>query len=140
MPVDRPSIGRRVSAPARDDQAGTVVMGFDTDLARAYDAKQLGWKYDKLACGVGTLPFLDCNPGNDNDPLVQRVLAQLYGNVILLWNVGNLPAFAQVTRQQVEDRKIYNTHLYSQGKEGHEFTAVLTDQERRALIEYLKTL
>jgi len=30
--------------------------------------------------------------------------------------------------------------MYSQGNAGHEFTSVLTDQERAALIEYLKTL
>ena len=42
--------------------------------------------------------------------------------------------------QQIENRKVYNTHLYSQGNQGHAFTAVLTDAERRALIEYLKTL
>ena len=45
-----------------------------------------------------------------------------------------------VTTQQKEDRKIYNTHMYGQGNEWHELSAVLTDIERYALIEYLKTL
>ena len=36
--------------------------------------------------------------------------------------------------------KIYNTRMYSQSNTGHEFTNVLTDAERTALIEYLKTL
>jgi len=45
-----------------------------------------------------------------------------------------------MNNQQVEDRKIYNTYYYSQSNAGHEFTSVLTDQERRAIIEYLKTL
>jgi mono/diheme cytochrome c family protein len=49
----------------------------------------------------------------------------------------NLPI---LTTKQIEDRKIYNTNYYSQSNAGHEFTSVLTDQERRALIEYLKTL
>ena len=40
----------------------------------------------------------------------------------------------------MENRKIMNTHMYSHGNEGHEFTSVLTDEERYALIEYLKTL
>ncbi|HSW11422.1 MAG TPA: hypothetical protein VLI06_01195 [Solimonas sp.] len=139
-PEERPGIWRRVSAPAREDQVGTVVMGFDTSLSRAYDPDKLGWKYDRLACGVGTLPFLDCNLTDESDPVLQLVLAQLYGNVLVAWNLGNLPVFLQLTPQQVEDRKIYNTHLYSQGNEGHDFTSVLTDQERRALVEYLKTL
>ncbi|AXQ28283.1 hypothetical protein D0B54_06125 [Solimonas sp. K1W22B-7] len=139
-PAERPKIWRRVSTPAREDQEGKVVMGFDTSIQRAYAPDKLGWKYDALPCGSGTIPFLDCTPGSDADPALQLILAQLYGNVILSWNLGNLPVFLQATRQQVEDRKIYNTHLYSQGNEGHDFTAVLTDQERRALIEYMKTL
>jgi len=140
-PADRKPLWRRVSTPARGDQQGKVVMGFDTDLQRAYDTGKLGWKYEELQCGTGTLPYFDCNPNDaSKDPIAQRVLAALYGNIIALWNVGNLPAFAQVTPQQIENRKIYNTHLYSQGNEGHEFSSVLTDQERRAIIEYMKTL
>lgn len=139
-PEDRPKIWRRFSTPARPDQAGQVVMGYDVSLARAYDEQRMGWKFDTLACGTGTLPFLDCMPGSDETPLTQRVLHALYGHVLAAWNLGNLPVFLQVTRQQVEDRKIYNTHLYSQGNQGHDFTTVLTDAERRALIEYLKTL
>jgi endo-cleaving rubber dioxygenase len=42
--------------------------------------------------------------------------------------------------QTLEKRKIYNTHLHSQGNGGHAFAAVLTDDERRALIEHLETL
>lgn len=139
-PEERPAIWRRVSTPARADQQGSVVMGFDIDLERAYDQEAMGWRYDALECGDGTIPFFDCMPGSDDSPVFQDILAQLYGNSILTWNLGNLPVFAQMTPQQVEDRKIYNTHLFSQGNEGHDFTAVLTDAERRAIIEYLKTL
>ncbi|AXQ29986.1 hypothetical protein D0B54_15470 [Solimonas sp. K1W22B-7] len=139
-PAERPKIWRRVSTPARQDQEGKVVMGYDISIARAYAPDRLGWKYDALPCGAGTLPFLDCTPGSDEDPALQRILALLYGNVIAAWNLGNLPVFLQLGTQAAEDRKIYNTHLYSQGNEGHDFTAVLTDQERRALIEYMKTL
>ena len=52
------------------------------------------------------------------------------------WNVAPQPHDAET----LEKRKIYNTHHYSQGNAGHAFTAVLTDGERRALLEYLKTL
>ena len=53
------------------------------------------------------------------------------------WNITNPPI---LTNADVEQRKIYNTRMFSQGNGGHDFTAVLTDAERRALIEYLKTL
>ena len=139
-PEDRPDLWRRVSTPARADQESSVVMGFDVSMERAYDEDRMGWKYDELECGDGTIPFLDCSPLTGGTPILQEILSQLYGNLILTWNLGQLPIFLQATQQQVENRKIYNTHLYSQGNEGHDFTTVLTDQERRALIEYMKTL
>jgi mono/diheme cytochrome c family protein len=133
-PSDRPSLWRRVSKPAR---AG-VVMGFDADLGRAYDAEKMGWRYESLACGAGTLPYLECDPADPAaDPLAQQVLTEFYANGGLLWNFANLPV---LTHEQIEQRKIYNTHMYSQSNTGHEFTSVLADAERRALIEYLKTL
>jgi len=80
------------------------------------------------------------NPLPTDCPVFQDILSQLYGNLILTWNLGQLPVFLQATRQQVEDREIYNTHLYSQGNKGHDCTAVLTDAVRKAIVEYLKTL
>ena len=140
-PDARPRLWRRVSTPPRPDQDGKVVMGFDTDIARAYDPVNLGWKYDVMSCGTGTVPFLGCNPLNPNeDPLVRALINTLYGNLLAAWNIGNATSLLQFTPQQIEDRKIYNSNLFSQGNEGHDFTAVLTDPERRALIEYLKTL
>jgi len=140
-PEERPAIWRRASAPPRADQTGSVVMGFDTSIVRAYDPAKLGWKYEVLACGDGTVPVLDCDPLSEGQrPITQQMLAQLYGNVLLAWNLGNAPVLLQWTPQQIEDRKIYNTHWFSQSNAGHDFTAVLSDAERRALIEYLKTL
>ena len=139
-PEERPALWRRVSTPKPEGADARIVMGYDVSLARAYDPSKLGWKYDVMACGIGTLPFVECNPVIGGTPLVQQILHALYGNVILTWNLGQIPFFLQVAPQQAEARKIYNTHLYSQGNGGHDFTTVLTDQERRALIEYLKTL
>jgi hypothetical protein len=45
-----------------------------------------------------------------------------------------------VTNTQIEERKIYNACMYGQGNGGHAFTSVLTDSERLAVIEYMKTL
>ncbi|PTU32445.1 rubber dioxygenase RoxB [Stenotrophobium rhamnosiphilum] len=134
-PSDRHSIWRRWSNTARPDQTSQV-MGFRYDLA-AYDNQNLGWKYDALACGVtGTTPYIDCNPA-DAAPTIQDFLNLIYANGGLVWNLANLPI---LTNAQAEDRKIYNTRMYSQDNGGHEFTSVLTDQERKALIEYMKTL
>lgn len=40
----------------------------------------------------------------------------------------------------IEDRKLFKTHMHSQGNGGHDVNAALTDNERLAIIEYLKTL
>ncbi|EKF72879.1 hypothetical protein A11A3_16560 [Alcanivorax hongdengensis A-11-3] len=143
-PQDRPAIWRRKSAPARWDQQGRVVMGYDTDLDRAYDQQKLGWKYDNIQCrfrswwNPSVSPYINCDPGDDQaDPLAQQIMGGLYNNLILTWNILYPPT---LTRQQMEDRKIYNTHAHGQGNEGHDFSEVLTDHEKQAIIEYLKTL
>ena len=137
----RPNIWRRVSAPARPDQEGEVVMGYDTSFERAYDTEHLGWKYDELQCGDdGTEPFLACSPLSEDQPsTAQQAISLLYEQIGITWNLPR-PAGIRMSEQDIENRKIYNTNLYSQGNQGHDFTMVLTDAERRALIEYLKTL
>ncbi|MEK6805057.1 MAG: hypothetical protein AABY95_00215 [Pseudomonadota bacterium] len=133
-PAERQPIWRRASKPA---QVG-VVMGFDTDLVRAYDSEKMGWKYEAVVCGSPTLPLIECDPLDPSaEPLAQTVLSALYANGGVLWNLANLPV---LTNEQIEQRKIYNTHLYSQSNTGHDFTSVLNEVERRAIIEYLKTL
>lgn len=92
-------------------------------------------------CGdAGTTPGVDCSLSSPDGPAPdQGLLGNLYKNFWFLWNlpIQTAPPF---TSQQIENRKVYNTLLYSQGNQGHAFTAVLTDEERKALIEYLKTL
>ena len=134
----RPLFWRRMSKPPRSG----VVMGFDTDLARAYDPNQLGWKYDDLQCGAaGVTPYLKCNPSDPAvTPAIEAALDVLYANGSLAWNMLSTVTAPSLTKAQIEDRKIYNTRMHSQSNSGHEFTDVLTDAERIALIEYLKTL
>jgi mono/diheme cytochrome c family protein len=135
---DRPLFWRRMSKPPR---AG-VVMGYETDLARAYDPAKIGWRYDDLQCGdTGVTPYLECDPADPYaTPLTQTFLNVIFANGSLAWNLfGNLVA-PPYTTAQIEDRKIYNTRMHSQSNTGHEFTDVLTDKERVAIIEYLKTL
>lgn len=138
---ERPKIWRRVSTPARPDQQGLVVMGYDTRFERAYDTEKLGWKYDVLACGdEGAGAYTACDPMNESQPsTAQYALGLLYENIGALWNLPRLEGL-RMSQQDIESRKIFNTNLYSQGNEGHDFTAVLTDAERRAIVEYLKTL
>jgi len=140
-PADRKPIWRRVSAPRLEGAEGEVVMGFDTDLDRAFDPQKLGWKYDEIPC-VNLPPMVkpgfNCSTKNIYvTPWPQRLLEGLYGSLTGAWNV-DFPYIR--TTENMENRKIYNTHMYSQGNEGHEFTSVLTDAERTAIIEYLKTL
>ena len=134
----RPLFWRRMSKPPRSG----IVMGFDTDLARAYDPNQLGWKYDDLQCGAaGVTPYLKCNPSDPAvTPAIEAALDVLYANGSLAWNMLSTVTAPSLTKAQIEDRKIYNTRMHSQSNSGHEFTDVLTDAERIALIEYLKTL
>jgi endo-cleaving rubber dioxygenase len=127
QPLDRKAIWRRASAPAPDGDP-SAVMGYDTNLARAYDHERLGWKYAELPCGTALEPAVDCTPG-----------AAEANPASTLWFSWNLDA-APITAAELEQRKIYSSHKYSQGNRGHEFTQVLTDSERKALIEYLKTL
>ena len=142
-PADRKPLWRRKSKAPRWDQTGRVIMGYDTSMS-AYDTTKLGWKYDTITCQKPTLlnpfpsPYLACNP--DDDLLASwydEILTGLYSNFILAWNVLFPPT---ITNTQIEQRKIYNTYMYGQGNEGHAFTSVLTDSERLAIIEYLKTL
>jgi len=139
-PTLRPGIWERWSTPARPDQEGDVVMGFDTNMDRAYDPVNVGWRYDTHVCefGDGIIPWLNCNPNDPySDPLAQQILQGLYSNIILAWNILYPPP---ITQSQMEARKIYNTYMFAQDNRGHEFSAVLTDHEMDAIIEYLKTL
>jgi len=142
-PADRKPLWRRVSNPVRWDQVGRAIMGYDTRMG-AYDAQKMGWKYDALQCRKPTLfdpvpsPYWRCDPKDGQlQSWYDDLLRGLYGNVVLTWNVLFPPT---ITNSDIEDRKIYNTSMFGQGNGGHTFNSVLTDAERKALIEYLKTL
>lgn len=138
-PSARTPIWRRQSAP--NDTGLDVVMGFDPSFERAYDKQKMGWKYEEIACDVtGAMPFIACDPTDPNaNPLLDQLLSEIYANGGFAWNVPNL-LMTPLTNAQIEQRKIYSTRIYSQDNGGHTFTEALTDVERRAIIEYLKTL
>ena len=72
----------------------------------------------------------------DVDPPLLTLLNLLSASNPYFWYVG----FGSDRMRYLEERKIYNTRMYGQGNGGHTFTSVLSDAERRALMEYLKTL
>lgn len=136
-PDVRPTIWRRISNPAPAGLEGQVVMGFDYSLSTGYDPATVGWRHEVLECGNVSTPGLDCNPIQSDGATLQDGLDLLWQNGGLAWNLLNPPI---MTDADIEARKIYNTNYYSQNNTGHEFTSVLTDAERAAIMEYLKGL
>lgn len=63
-----------------------------------------------------------------------------YDQVHLGLKFTTLKGPANAKLPAIERRKIYDTTLPGQGNRGHTFADHLTDNERRAVIEYLKTL
>ena len=136
-PSDRPDVWRRQRVPASEAAPLTGDRGFDTDLARAYDYDKLGWKYERLGCDARTdVSALSCYI-QQNVPTVSDFLLM---GVKVLADYFSPPYVVDPKSSTVAERAVYNTHAYSKDHHGHEFTKVLTDDERRALIEYLKTL
>lgn len=129
--AERPAIWKRLDSPVEGR-----IKGFDMSLA-AYDLEQqVGWKYTEY-CSARDTSLAECNPDNRvRDNMLFKWLDTLKDNVWLLGFI-NKP---YGTQRQIDARKIYNTHDFSNSNTGHEFTDVLTDAEVDALIEYLKTL
>jgi endo-cleaving rubber dioxygenase len=91
-----------------------------------------------MDCGDGGqgIPYYTCQPAQDVPPEIQWGADLLLGG--LLWPTWVVPP--PVGDQGLADRMVFNTSMYSKKKRGHEWTRGLTDPERRALVEYLKTL
>lgn len=118
-PDTRPNIWRRQRVPESEGMPGSGYRGFDVRLDRAYDYEKLGWKYDVLKCDSSATASYYTSCEKDHD--LSATTAPDKDGI-------------------VDDRTIFNTNAYSKGNQGHAWTKVLTDDERRALVEYLKTL
>lgn len=130
---ERPAVWSRLSTPE-----DLPVRGFDMSL-RAYDLEtSLGWLYEEYCSddGDGSQPENCTSENTVNIPFVMKWLDNLKSKVWLFGFVSR-PYF---TEEQIEERKIMNTHEFGNSNKGHEFTDVLTEQEVAAIIEYLKTL
>lgn len=131
-PDARPTIWRRVrsTTPVHFNQ-------FETRLS-AYDHDRLGWRYETIVCGDGGagIPYYSCQPAFEAPETAIWLADTLLGG--LLWPTWLVPP--PVGTSGLEDRMIFNTNMYSKKNKGHEWTRVLSERERVALIEYLKTL
>jgi exo-cleaving rubber dioxygenase len=137
--VLKPSAARPAIWKRQYTAAGTFGknQGYDASYA-SYDWAKLGWKYTTVACSnnVLTNPFLPCSPQMATEDIVFASIA----NVVASQNSLAYQSPPPVSDKQIKSRMIFNTYLYGQGKQGHDFTQSLTDAERWALLEYLKTL
>lgn len=133
-PNARPAIWRRLPG----DPVGNE-DSYDT-RAGAYDEERMGWKYDELLCDEESagVPFSTCEPVDPNPSQAawNNFWRQAWGRI----NTLGYQVIQPLHRKAIERRKIFNTHDYGKSNAGHDFTRTLTDSEKRALIEYLKTL
>jgi len=56
------------------------------------------------------------------------------------WKYRDLPRGKQATADPLERKRLYDTTLHGYSNAGHTFGDALSADERRAVIEYLKTL
>jgi hypothetical protein len=133
-PSDRRKVWKRQQTPA--NSLGTNA-GYDGSHG-AYDFAKLGWKVTPLACGdvPANDPFIPCSQEMATVDVLFANIANLAANYNSLAYQSPPP----ITQKQIRSRMIFNSHLYGLGNEGHDFTQSLTDSERWALIEYMKTL
>lgn len=114
------------------------VTGFDQRLDTAFDWQRIGWKHDALSCeDIPGTTFYNCNPMSEEAPSIITIVENLLASSVSWLGLVQLPDPAP---DAIEKRLVFNSHILGNGKDGHEFSDVLTEQERRAIIEYLKTL
>lgn len=125
---------RQIQIEERD---GVVIKGFDQSLA-AYDFEALGWRHTTLACSEmpGT-DVINCSPVNEAGPSMLQLI-QNFLNSTISW--AGLVTIQDPAPDGIDKRLIYDTRILGNGNGGHEFSDALTAAERRAIIEYLKTL
>ncbi|HEX4895351.1 MAG TPA: hypothetical protein VFV11_03370, partial [Solimonas sp.] len=130
--------GKRPALWRRKLQEQDGIKGFDQRFAVAYDTVALGWKHDVLACGdLPGSPLNNCNPVQDEGPSLTQMLQNFLNGAVSWTGLVNVPDPAP---DSIDKRLVYDTRTLGNGAGGHVFSDVLTPQERRALLEYLKTL
>lgn len=133
-PADRPKVWKR---PYTAAGWGGKNQGYDYSFA-SYDFSKLGWKYTAVNCSnsIFTSPFLPCDHGFAPIDAVFSAFSNVAAEHLNLAFQTPPP----ISDQQIKSRMVFNSHLYGNGNGGHDFTQTLSDTERWALLEYLKTL
>ncbi|MDD3763503.1 MAG: hypothetical protein PHP86_09470 [Nevskiales bacterium] len=129
---------KRVPIWQRKLQVEGDIKGFDQRMDTAYDYDAMGWKSDALSCTdmPGTALY-NCNPVNDEGASLVQLVQNFLNETLYLSGLVTIPDPAP---DSIDKRLVYDTRILGNGNGGHRFSDVLTDQERRAIIEYLKTL
>lgn len=135
-PDERPNVWRRqrTTTDVHFNAFETRINGSNS----GYDWDKLGWRYAAINCGDGGqgIPYYTCQAEQDVPTEIQWLADTALGG--LAWPTWVVPP--PIGEQGLMDRMIYNTRMYSKKNHGHEWTRALSDAERRALLEYLKTL
>jgi hypothetical protein len=130
--ADRPQIWQRKL------QTLNGITGFDQGLASAYDFQNLGWQHSALSCDQ--MPggsAQNCNPLSPAGPSVPELIQSLLDNTL---NWAALLSPPGITQDQLATRLVYDTRRLGNGNGGHAFADALSDAQRKAIVEYLKTL
>lgn len=133
-PSDRPKLWKR---PYTAAGVGGKNQGYDYSFG-AYDFQKLGWKWTPVACNnnIFTNPFLPCT----HNMATIDILFSMWDNVAAQHLNLAYQTPPPITDKQIRSRMVYNSYLYGNGNGGHDFNQSLSDAERWALIEYMKTL
>jgi mono/diheme cytochrome c family protein len=130
----------------------TGTKAFDYSFATGYDFAGMGWKVDEIPCETfGNDPLYSCNPIDRKAAPTTREAINLFennsmGGLATSIALGEDPFMqlsqvpGQETTADIETRLIHDTRIHGNSNTGHEFSDILTAPERKALIEYLKTL
>lgn len=133
-PDARPAVWKREYTPG--NFFGTNA-GYDASYA-SYDFDLLGWQHTEVECedDPSNPTFLPCS---EDMATIDVVFASI-ANLVAQYNSLAYQSPPPITNKQIRSRMVFNSHLYGLGNQGHEFTRALTDDERWAILEYMKTL
>jgi len=136
---DRPNVWKRPQTTNWSVFHVEKVKGLDYSYS-AYDFNKLGFKYTTVTCDTNDWPwdnlFVPCDGQRATVDILFDNIANALGPMLSLAYQSPPP----ISDRQIESRLVFNTNLYGNGNMGHEFSDSLTDAERWAIIEYLKTL
>lgn len=88
----------------------------------------------------GSVPTLAALLDSSKRPRYWRYAGDHYDPEQVGWFYETLPYGKESAKEEAERRHIYDTSRPGYSNQGHTFGDVLTERQRRALLEYLKTL